>query len=170
MRITEPKRPGEDPARAAEQIYRWLYQLTEQLNMAFEQLERGGVLDLQVQAQPTDTGLLRQDVEENAQSIKTLAEQLTSLGNTVQDGLGAVPTILYGTATMPYGTAFQSLTVTFGTAFAQPPAVLVSQVFDDANIVVRRDNVTETSFIASVPGVFSEAGTRDFAWVAIGQT
>lgn len=169
MRITEPKRPGEDPAKAAQQIYRWLYQLTEQLNMAFEQLERGGVLDLQVETASASSQLLNRDVEELTKNMRELSQKIENLSESLQTGLGAVPTILYGTAAMPYGSTFQSVSVDFGAAFAQPPAVLVSQVFDDANIVVRRDNVTQTSFVASVPGVFETAGTRDFAWVAIGQ-
>ena len=76
--------------------------------------------------------------------------------------------IITGSATISYGPTSKEVTVSFGHTYNSPPVVLVSQVFDDANIIVKNNKITTTGFTTAVAGVFSSSGTRDFNWIAIG--
>ena len=77
-------------------------------------------------------------------------------------------TIKTGWATISYESGQTSVTVDFGYTFSKKPAVMVSQVFDSYNIVVKADEITKTNFIARLGGGFDSSGTRDFCWAAIG--
>ena len=188
MRIDEPKRPGEDAGKNAEQVYKWMYRVTEQLNMMMEQLERNNVLDLMATGIGTtaQNGLIGGNVEDNSEDLALIkAEQeniknrLGELNTAVDDVADNVEvlegqlggyTILIGTSTLEFGTTATNLTVKFGKTFASKPVVVTNQVFDDANVTVSLKNVTTTQFLATTPGgAFTSTGTRDFNWVAIGK-
>ena len=77
--------------------------------------------------------------------------------------------IITGSATIEYGPTSKDVTVSFGHTYKSPPVVLVSQVFDDANIIVKNNKITTTGFTAAVAGVFSTSGSRAFNWIAIGK-
>ena len=74
-----------------------------------------------------------------------------------------------GTATISFGTSSKTVKVTFPKAYKSVPVVILSQVFDDTNIVVQNYKPTTTGFTAAVSGTFSSTGSRSFQWVAIGQ-
>lgn len=195
MRIDEPKRPGEDAGKNAEQVYKWMYRVTEQLNMMMEQLERNNVLDLMATGIGTtaQNGLIGGNVEDNSEDLALIkAEQeniksrLGEINTAVDDATSAVEevaanlevletqlggyTILIGTSTVNFGTDATNLTVKFGKTFASKPVVVTNQVFDDANLVTRTNYTTTTQFRVSTPdGAFTSSGTRDFNWVAIGK-
>ena len=178
MRIDEPKRPGENAGKNAEQVYKWMYRVTEQLNMMMEQLERNNVLDLMATGIGTtaQNGLIGGNVEDNSEDLALIkAEQeniktrLGELNEVLELQLGGY-TILIGTSTLEFGTTATNLTVKFGKTFASKPVVVTNQVFDDANVTVSLKNVTTTQFRATTPGgAFTSSGTRDFNWVAIGK-
>ena len=195
MRIDEPKRPGEDVGKNAEQVYKWMYRVTEQLNMMMEQLERNNVLDLMATGIGTtaQNGLIGGNVEDNSEDLALIkAEQeniktrLGELNTAVDNATSAVEevatnlevleaqlggyTILIGTSTVNFGADATNLTIKFGKTFASKPVVVTNQVFDDANLVTRTNYTTTTQFRVSTPdGAFTSSGTRDFNWVAIGK-
>lgn len=179
MRITEPKRPGEDAGKNAEQFYKWMYQVTEQLNMVMEQLERNNVLDLQAgYGTASEDGLLSGSVAGNTAQIEAVQAQQAAQAQIItdlEDAVGVLEThlggytILTGTATIGFGASTHSLTVKFGKTFTAVPVVLVSQVFNDKCVVVQNSSITTTQFTASTPSGFTSEGTRAFKWVAIGK-
>ena len=93
-------------------------------------------------------------------AVKTVNDSLTYL-------LGGKK-IITGSARISYSTTSKEATVSFGHTYNNPPVVLVSQVFDDANIIVKNNKITTTGFTATVAGVFSTSGSRSFNWIAIG--
>ena len=100
MRITEPKRPGEDAGKNAEQFYKWMYQVTEQLNMVMEQLERNNVLDLQAgYGTASEDGLLSGSVAGNTAQIESIQTQQAAQEQSLQkleDAVGVLETHLGG--------------------------------------------------------------------------
>ena len=186
MRINEPKRPTEDQVRNAEQFYKWMYQATEQLNMMMEQLERNNVLDLQAGfGSSSADGLLSGSVAENAENIEKLQEvqtqqegQISGLqdsNSSLRDAVSGLQVqlgdymIQTGTATIAFGPESRRVTVTFPREFAEPPSVLTSAIFEDANVVVTQESTTAKQFVAGVGFVSSTSGTRGFSWLAIGK-
>lgn len=179
MRITEPKRPGEDAGKNAEQFYKWMYQVTEQLNMVMEQLERNNVLDLQAgYGTASEDGLLSGSVAGNTAQIEAVQAKQAAQAQIItdlEDAVGVLEThlggytILTGTATVGFGQYAHSVTVQFGKTFSAAPVVVVSQVFNDKCIVVQNANINTTRFIAETPSGFTSEGTRAFKWVAIGK-
>ena len=77
--------------------------------------------------------------------------------------------IQYGTASITTKTSGSNSTVsvTFPTAFSSVPKVIVSQVFNDKNIVILKDNISATGFTAILESGFSSVVTREFDWLAI---
>lgn len=77
--------------------------------------------------------------------------------------------IQYGTASITTKTSGSnsSVTVTFPTAFSSVPKVIVSQVFNEKNIVILKDNISATGFTALLESGFSSVVTREFDWLAI---
>lgn len=72
-----------------------------------------------------------------------------------------------GTATIEYSTTrVTTINVKFRVAFAKKPVVIVSQVFNTNNIVVRPENVTKTGFTAELDAV-GTSGEREFSWIAM---
>ena len=187
MRLSEPKRPGQDAAKNAEQFYKWMYQATESLNMVFEQLERNNVLDLQAQGYGTtaESGLLLAEVEDLEKAAQDLqraqtaqTQQISQIGTDVENQGQQITqikaqigdyTILTGVASIEFGAQTFTTTVTFSKKFKEKPMVMLTQVFDDANLVVKDETVTTSNFVVGVPGVFSTGGTRTFSWLAIGK-
>lgn len=75
--------------------------------------------------------------------------------------------VQYGTAEIEYSTTrVTEVKVKFPAAFAKKPVVIVSQVFNTNNIIVRPENVTTTGFTAELDAVGS-SGKRNFSWFAI---
>lgn len=111
-----------------------------------------------------------------AEAEKLYRWKITS-GQLTLDSSAAVPAdtayppflIQTGTATISFGTSTKTAKVTFPKAYKAAPVVLLSQVFDDTNIVVQNYKPTTTGFTAMVTGAFSSTGSRSFQWVAIGQ-
>ena len=176
MRIAEPKRPGQDAGQNFEQVYKWMYQLSEQLNMMMEQLERNNVLDLQAGfGTASENGLLSGSVAGNTGDIQALktdsaaqAQRTKDLEQVLDTQLGGY-TILTGTATIGFGVAQHSVTVAFGKTFAAAPVVIVSQVFNDKCVLVFGNKISTTQFVAETPSGFASEGSRAFSWVAIGK-
>lgn len=77
--------------------------------------------------------------------------------------------IQYGTASITTKTSGSNSTarVTFPTAYSATPKVIVSQVFNEKNIVVLKENITGTGFTANLESGFSSVVTREFDWLAI---
>lgn len=76
-------------------------------------------------------------------------------------------TVQSGTATIEYSaTHTTTVDVKFPVKFATAPVVMVSQVFNETNIVVRQEDITTTGFTAKLVAVGS-SGYRDFSWLAI---
>ena len=84
------------------------------------------------------------------------------------DLVSRLPGLQYGTGTIGYGPSYARVQITFDKPYAEPPLVLVNQVFDDANLVVRRTDVQTTGFSVGLGGSFTASGTRDFSWLALG--
>ena len=179
MRISDPKRPGQDAEKNFEQLYKWMYQTAEQLNMMMEQLERNNVLDLQAGfGTASEDGLLSGSVAGNTAGIAEIRQELETQGASIKEleedvsvleaHLGGY-TILTGTATVGFGQYAHSVTVQFGKSFAAAPVVIVSQVFNDKCIGVQNANINTTRFIAETPSGFTGEGTRAFKWIAIGK-
>lgn len=176
MRIDEPKRPGEDAGKNAEQVYKWMYRVTEQLNMMMEQLERNNVLDLMATGIGTtaQNGLIGGNVEENSEDLALIkAEQeniktrLGELNEVLELQLGG-KTILVGSATIAFSNKMNTVSITFPRAFSAVPNVVIQQVFDTTNIILQGYKPTATGFTAQIGGYFSSSGTRQFQWIAIG--
>lgn len=176
MRIDEPKRPGEDAGKNAEQVYKWMYRVTEQLNMMMEQLERNNVLDLMATGIGTtaQNGLIGGNVEENSEDLALIkAEQeniktrLGELNEVLELQLGG-KTIFVGSATIAFSNKMNTVSITFPRAFSAVPNVVIQQVFDTTNIILQGYKPTATGFTAQIGGYFSSSGTRQFQWIAIG--
>lgn len=176
MRIDEPKRPGEDAGKNAEQVYKWMYRVTEQLNMMMEQLERNNVLDLMATGIGTtaQNGLIGGNVEENSEDLALIkAEQeniktrLGEINEVLELQLGG-KTIFVGSATIAFSNKMNTVSVTFPREFSAVPNVVIQQVFDTANIILQGYKPTATGFTAQIGGYFSSSGTRQFQWIAIG--
>lgn len=176
MRIDEPKRPGEDAGKNAEQVYKWMYRVTEQLNMMMEQLERNNVLDLMATGIGTtaQNGLIGGNVEDNSEDLALIkAEQeniktrLGELNEVLELQLGG-KTIFVGSATIAFSNKMNTVSITFPRAFSAVPNVVIQQVFDTTNIILQGYKPTATGFTAQIGGYFSSSGTRQFQWIAIG--
>ena len=87
----------------------------------------------------------------------------------LQQTLNGLPDIQTGEASISFGSNATRLQVKFPKAFAAKPTVIVSQVFDDANLVVLTSNISTTGFYVNVTGGFSSSGTRAFRWLAVGK-
>ena len=176
MRIDEPKRPGEDAGKNAEQVYKWTYRVTEQLNMMMEQLERNNVLDLMATGIGTtaQNGLIGGNVEDNSEDLALIkAEQeniktrLGELNEVLELQLGG-KTIFVGSATIAFSNKMNTVSITFPRAFSAVPNVVIQQVFATTNIILQGYKPTATGFTAQIGGYFSSSGTRQFQWIAIG--
>lgn len=72
-----------------------------------------------------------------------------------------------GTATISHSTSRDtSVNVVFTSPFTKKPMVLVSQVFNESNIVVKQEDITINGFTAKLSPVSSN-GSRQFSWIAI---
>lgn len=174
MRIPEPKRPGQDAEKNAAQFYKWMYGITEQLNMILEQLERGNVLDLQAEYGTAEQdGLLTGKVAWHDEQIgQTLRQQLqmdlliAGIRQQLESQL-----LQAGSASIAYDTedTVKSAVITFPAAYAEPPVVITNQIFSEKNIRVPEDKITTTGFTAQLDGAMPSAGVGSFAWLAIGR-
>ena len=172
MRIADPKRPGQDAEKNFYQLYKWMYQTAEQLNMMMEQLERNNVLDLQAGfGTSAEQGLLSETVSETKETLLSIQgsqmSQAEQIGQ-IQTQLGGF-SILAGVAEMPFGSGATSLEIAFEQPFASAPVVVTSQVFDQTNITVPNRITTTTGFTAVLSGGFSTSGSRTFHWIAVGK-
>lgn len=72
-----------------------------------------------------------------------------------------------GTATIEYSaTHTTAVDVKFPVKFTKTPVVMISQVFNETNIVVRQEDITTTGFTAKL-GAVGSSGYREFSWLAI---
>lgn len=185
------------PPKAASQDLRalWshLYQLTERLNTtvfadqpAVTATQPEAIPAEEAPAIPTDHASPDPTYGPGSQSeyghVKlsdTASTSLNAAGGTaatpkavaaVQQALDARSDLICGQATIAYGPKSTSLTVSFGVTFTSPPTVMVSQVFDNANLSVPVARVTTTAYTVTLPaGVFTTSGTRAFQWLAVGK-
>lgn len=88
---------------------------------------------------------------------RTPSELLGDLG--IQKGTASIK---FSTNTVATRTA-----VTFPRAYSSKPVVIVQQVFDSQNCVVKVEDVSTTGFTVAVPKLGSN-GRRDVMWIAIG--
>ena len=103
----------------------------------------------------------------NASGIAATPYAVKAVNDSLTHLLGGKK-IITGSATVEYGPTSKDVTVSFGHTYNSPPVVLVSQVFDNANIIVKNNKITTTGFTTAVAGTFSTSGTRAFNWIAIG--
>lgn len=93
-------------------------------------------------------------------TLRLKGDNNTVIDNTIVD---------YGTATINFSSsAVSSVKVTFNKTFNNKPVITTNQVFDDANIVVKDEDITTTGFTARIKQMSSN-GSRIFRWIAIGQ-
>lgn len=76
--------------------------------------------------------------------------------------------IIIGSFSMPFATAAQNLTVSFGVTFAEKPAVVCTQVFDSMNVQIRDNYITTTQFRATLSKMTS-SGSRTVLFIAVGK-
>lgn len=76
--------------------------------------------------------------------------------------------IIIGSFSMPFATAAQNLTVSFGVTFAEKPAVVCTQVFDSMNVQIRDNYITTTQFRATLAKMTS-SGSRTVWFIAVGK-
>ena len=107
--------------------------------------------------------------DERTQARENIAAASATDLATVAADLAGMPLIQWGTSSIAFSSSTRTKAITFPKAYSAVPAVFVSQVFDDTNIVVQNFQPTKTGFTASVSGAFSSSGTRTFQWVAIGK-
>lgn len=88
---------------------------------------------------------------------RTPSELLGDMG--IQKGTASIK---FSTNTVATRTA-----VTFPRAYSSKPVVIVQQVFDSQNCVVKVEDVSTTGFTVAVPKLGSN-GSRDVMWIAIG--
>ena len=117
---------------------------------------------------PTTDGYVAQRFTEFASDGQTFVRSYNPESKQWTSWATVGKTIKTGWATISYESGQTSVTVEFGYTFSKKPAVMVSQVFDSYNIVVKADEITKTNFIARLGGGFDSSGTRDFCWAAIG--
>ena len=73
----------------------------------------------------------------------------------------------HGTATIDHSTTRDtSVYVEFPIKFTKKPIVIISQVFNEANIVAKVEHVLPEGFTAKLSPVSSN-GSREFSWIAI---
>lgn len=148
--------------------------LRQELEAGAQQLQ-----SLQGEMQTTQTALegangeiqnLQDDMEATNKSIESLNGRVAELRMALKDALGGMR-IETGTTFIQfgYGVTYHEVKSKFTVGFTQPPAVLVSQVFNDNTLVVLTDKITENEFIAGLNGSFTTSGSRAFRWVAIGK-
>ena len=88
---------------------------------------------------------------------------------TAKNPLSGIETlsIQKGTATIAHSTSRDSsVNVNFASSFTKKPMVIVSQVFNESNIVVKLEDITASGFTAKLSPV-STNGSRQFSWIAI---
>lgn len=95
-----------------------------------------------------------------ASSSITVTTTLALIYNNYQTEMGTA-TITY------YASANGAVSVNFYKTFTSKPTVTVSQVFNEANIVVMEEDISATGFTARI-GPVGSSGTRTFRWVATG--
>lgn len=111
---------------------------------------------------------LSDDADESLTATDGTAATPAAVSQALAAALDQQPLIQHGVATTKFGSSFASTSVTFPQAYAAVPFVMVSQVFNDANLVVHADSVSTTGFSTSLGGTFTTSGTRPFQWLAIG--
>lgn len=185
------------PPRAASQDLRalWshLYQLTERLNTtvfadrpdpqpvrpeAIPDTNEESAIPLDHAAAEPTYGAGTADAYGHVKLSDTASASLDAADGTaatpkavaaLQQTLNGLPDIQTGEASISFGSNTTRLQVKFPKAFAAKPTVIVSQVFDDANLVVLTSNISTTGFYVNVTGGFSSSGTRAFRWLAVGK-
>lgn len=117
---------------------------------------------------PNEVGALYYDGS-GSPKFGTLSIIRGGTGATSKSGAQKNLGIQYGTASITTKTSGSNSTVsvTFPTAFSSVPKVIVSQVFNDKNIVILKDNISATGFTAILESGFSSVVTREFDWLAI---
>ena len=186
------------PSRAASQdlraLWSYLYRLTERLNTTVFADRPGADVELPDAIAPEEEAAGQVPVDHSSSDntygqggiaifghVKLSDEADESL--TATDGTAATPAavtqalaaalahqplIQYGIADTKFGSGYVSTGVTFPKAYAIPPCVIVSQIFDDANLVLYTGSITTTGFSVGLSGSFTTSGTRPFQWLAIG--
>lgn len=117
---------------------------------------------------PTTDGYVAQRFTEFASDGQTFVRSYNPESKQWTSWATVGKTIRTGLANISYESGQTSVTVDFGYTFSKKPVVMVSQVFDSYNIVVKADEITKTNFIARLGGGFDSSGTRKFCWAAIG--
>ena len=91
-------------------------------------------------------------------------EQMFTVKNPLNN-INSVP-VQYGTATIEHSaTRDTSVFVEFPETFTKKPVVFVSQVFNEANIVVKSELIERDGFTARLSPIGSN-GSREFSWIA----
>ena len=91
-------------------------------------------------------------------------EQMFTVKNPLNN-INSVP-VQYGTATIEHSaTRDTSVFVEFPVTFTKKPVVFVSQVFNEANIVVKSELIEQDGFTARLSPIGSN-GSREFSWIA----
>lgn len=155
MKLEQITRMSGDMEADQKQIWRFLYQHIEKLNLLLDDFDR------KISA-PIET-LTLDDVTKVAEEIsRNTAEEIVKNSKTDQ-------IIKTGTGSISYGTNVSNSTILFGYEFSSVPSVVISQPFSSKPVMLSTKNVTTTSFVVAVDGGFESSGTANFFWIAVGK-
>ena len=155
MKLEQITRMSGDMEADQKQIWRFLYQHIEKLNLLLDEFDRK--VSAPVQSITID------DVTKVSEEIsRKIAEEVVNSSKTDQ-------IIKTGIGSISYGTDVSNSTILFGYEFSSVPSVVISQPFSSKPVMLSTKRVTTNSFVVAVEGGFESSGTADFFWIAVGK-
>lgn len=155
MKLEQITRMSGDMEADQKQIWRFLYQHIEKLNLFLDDFDRK--FSTPVQSITID------DVTKVSEEIsRKIAEEVVNNSKTDQ-------IIKTGTGSISYGTDVSNSTILFGYEFNSAPSVVISQPFSSKPVMLSTKRVTTNSFVVAVEGGFESSGTANFFWIAVGK-
>lgn len=155
MKLEQITRMSGDMEADQKQIWRFLYQHIEKLNLLLDDFDRK--FSTPVQSITID------DVTKVSEEIsRKIAEEIVNNSKTDQ-------IIKTGTGSISYGTDVSNSTILFGYEFGSAPSVVISQPFSSKPVMLSTKRVTTNSFVVAVEGGFESSGTANFFWIAVGK-
>lgn len=163
MKLEQITRMSGDMEADQKQIWRFLYQHIEKLNLLLDDFDRK--VSAPVQSITID------DVTKVAEEISTeVSEEISrKIAEEVVNSSKTDQIIKTGTGSISYGTDVSNSTILFGYEFSSAPSVVISQPFSSKPVMLSTKRVTTNSFVVAVEGGFESSGTADFFWIAVGK-
>lgn len=166
-----PHITGRTDAEKIQQMHSYMRQLVQDLNFAMLELSKEDALAIEAGLHDRpgvdNEAISRIESALKNKADKTDLESKADKAHTHKIADISDMKIAYGKASINYGTETTYTNVSFGRTFSTPPAVVTSQVFDNGNIIVRNDDITETGFRVTVAPL-GASGSRTVQWIAIG--